>query len=114
MDVPRPKRNRVARRWWTALAASAVALALALGFLGFEPAAPEVDLRTLLVDGARRGTFVVAVRGPGTLVPEQIRWITALTAGRVEQRFLRASSTARTSSYPSSPPSGKVRGSASP
>jgi multidrug resistance efflux pump len=31
---------------------------------------------------------VVQVRGPGTLVPEQIRWITALTAGRVEQRFL--------------------------
>jgi multidrug efflux pump subunit AcrA (membrane-fusion protein) len=30
----------------------------------------------------------VTVRGPGTLVPEQIRWITALTAGRVEQRFV--------------------------
>ena len=37
------------------------------------------------MDTVQHGTMVRQVRGPGTLVPEQMRWITALTAGRVEQ-----------------------------
>ena len=32
--------------------------------------------------------MVRAVRGNGTLVPEEMRWITAVTAGRIEQRYL--------------------------
>src|SRR5687768_16012655 len=28
------------------------------------------------------------VHGPGTLVPEQIRWIAAVTAGRVERKYV--------------------------
>jgi multidrug resistance efflux pump len=71
-----------------ALAAGVGALALAVLLLGFEPAAPEVDRRALLIAELSRGTFLAHVRGPGTLVPEQVRWITALTAGRVEQRLL--------------------------
>jgi len=71
------------------LAAAAAGIAVvALLVTGFEPAAPTLDLRTLLLAEAERGTFEMVVRGPGTLVPERIRWITALTAGRVEQRFL--------------------------
>jgi multidrug resistance efflux pump len=35
-----------------------------------------------------RGEMVLEVRGPGTLVPEDIRWITAVTAGRVEKKHL--------------------------
>jgi multidrug efflux pump subunit AcrA (membrane-fusion protein) len=61
---------------------------VALLAAGLEPAAPALDLRTLLVAEAERGSFEMRVRGPGTLVPERVRWITALTAGRVEQRFL--------------------------
>jgi HlyD family secretion protein len=88
MDVARTPKSRVSRHWLLA-AGSTLAVALTvLLVLGVEPAAPTVDQRTLLVDSARRGSFAVTVRGPGTLVPEQIRWITALTAGRVEQRFL--------------------------
>jgi HlyD family secretion protein len=91
MDVPRDKRSRSETQRSgrvAAMAAVAALVLLAVGFVGFEPAAPEVDARTLLVGEAQRGTFVMEVRGPGTLVPEQIRWITALTAGRVEQRLL--------------------------
>jgi RND family efflux transporter MFP subunit len=69
-------------------AASLGAVLVGVLLVGFEPAAPEVDSRTLLIDEVRRGSFEMVVRGPGTLVPERIRWITALTAGRVEQRFL--------------------------
>jgi multidrug resistance efflux pump len=88
MDVPRERPPKSHRRLLTAAGVGGVVLLLAGAFVGFEPAAPEVDLRTVLIDETQHGTFVVQVRGPGTLVPEQIRWITALTAGRVEQRFL--------------------------
>src|SRR5205823_641661 len=37
------------------------------------------------VDSVRRGEMVREVRGPGTLVPEHIRFITALAAGRVDR-----------------------------
>jgi len=50
-----------------------------------EPAAPSVDAATVWMDTVAHGTMIRQVRGPGTLVPEQMRWITALTAGRVEQ-----------------------------
>jgi len=50
-----------------------------------KPAAPTVDRGTLWVDSVRRGEMVREVRGPGTLVPEHVRFITALAAGRVER-----------------------------
>ncbi len=50
-----------------------------------KPAAPTVDAGTLWRDTVKQGTMLREVRGPGTLVPEQIRWISALTPGRVEQ-----------------------------
>jgi len=50
-----------------------------------KPAAPAVDRGTLWVDSVRRGEMVREVRGPGTLVPEHVRFITALAAGRVER-----------------------------
>ncbi len=50
-----------------------------------EPAAPTVDRAVVWTDTVKRGTMVRQVRGPGTLVPEQIRYISAVTAGRVER-----------------------------
>jgi len=52
-------------------------------------AAPSVERSTLMIDSVQRGTMVRAVRAPGTLVPEQVRLVSALTAGRVEQLPLR-------------------------
>lgn len=48
-------------------------------------AAPSVDGATVWRDTVQFGTMIRQVRGPGTLVPEQMRWITAVTAGRIEQ-----------------------------
>ena len=48
-------------------------------------AAPGVDRSTLLIDSVQRGTMVRAVRAPGTLVPEHVRFVSALTAGRIER-----------------------------
>jgi HlyD family secretion protein len=44
-----------------------------------------VDAATVWRDTVVHGTMIRQVRGPGTLVPEQMRWITAVTAGRIEQ-----------------------------
>ncbi len=52
---------------------------------GLEPAAPTVERAAVLIDSVRRGDVVREVRGPGTLVPEQIRWITAQASARVER-----------------------------
>jgi multidrug resistance efflux pump len=53
-----------------------------------EPAAPAVERATLLVDTVHRGDLVRQVRGPGTLVAEDIRWISAITQGRVESKLV--------------------------
>ncbi len=50
-----------------------------------KPAAPSVERGTIYFDSVVRGEMIREVRGPGTLVPEDIRWITAVTAGRIEK-----------------------------
>ena len=54
-----------------------------------EPAAPSVERATVLVDTVKRGSIVRQVRGVGTLVPEDTRWLPATTDGRVERILLR-------------------------
>jgi HlyD family secretion protein len=58
-----------------------------------EPAPPSVDRATLLLDRVERGSIVRQVRGLGTLVPEDTRWIPATTDGRVERILLRPGAT---------------------
>ena len=86
MDIPRPdiaeKKKR--RRIVVGGAIVLVVLALSLGLSRLRPAAPSVD-STVWVDEVKRGPMVRQVRGLGTLVPVEIRWITAATDGRVER-----------------------------
>jgi multidrug efflux pump subunit AcrA (membrane-fusion protein) len=84
MDIPRePVKNR--RRLWQAGIAGAVILTITLVLSSLKPAAPSVDRGTLLFDTVRLGEMVREVRGPGTLVPEHIRFISALASARVER-----------------------------
>jgi HlyD family secretion protein len=62
-------------------------VATTLGLRGLKPAAPRVDRAAVWIDSVQRGPLVIEVRGPGTLVPERIRYISAVTAGRVERRL---------------------------
>ncbi|UCC71615.1 MAG: HlyD family efflux transporter periplasmic adaptor subunit [Gemmatimonadota bacterium] len=87
MDIKREPRRKTKR--WVYLGASVAAvvvITVALGSLG--PAAPSVDRSSVWTDVVKRGEMVRQVRGPGTLVSEQVRWIAALTAGRVERRLV--------------------------
>ena len=63
--------------------------AISVALARMEPAAPTVERATLLTDRVQRGSFVRDVRGLGTLVPEDTRWLSAQTNGRVERIVLR-------------------------
>jgi len=61
---------------------------ITLGLSRLERAAPTVDRATLWMDSVKRGELLLERRGAGTLVPEEVRAITARTAGRIEERYL--------------------------
>jgi HlyD family secretion protein len=86
-DVIRKKKIR--RIIYGAVALVAIIL-ITVGVSQLKPAAPSVDRATVWVDTVKRGQMLRQVRGSGTLVPEDIRWITATTQGRVERIVLRA------------------------
>jgi HlyD family secretion protein len=71
------------------VATIAAALLLTLGLTRLKPAAPEVERSKMWIDQVKRGPLVRQVRGIGTLVPEDIRWIPATTQARVERIILR-------------------------
>jgi HlyD family secretion protein len=89
MDIPRPDLSRRKRRRRIALSIAAAALLglITLGLSQLKPALPLVD-QTSLTDTVKRGEMLCEVHGNGTLVPEEIRWITASTGGRVEKILL--------------------------
>src|SRR5207237_6247683 len=87
MDVPREgvaakKRNRRI----IIIAGSAVGLILATFLLSrLKPAAPSVDRSSVWIDTVKRGPMVRQVRGLGTLVPEEFRWLPTTTEASVEK-----------------------------
>lgn len=86
MDIVRDKPKSLKKYLIGGLALiSLVAVSVALA--GLDPADPTVEAGTIYFDSVVRGEMVREVRGPGTLVPEDIRWITAVTAGRVEKIY---------------------------
>jgi HlyD family secretion protein len=66
-----------------------ILVAVSIKLARMEPAPPSVERATLLIDKVQRGSIVRQVRGLGTLVPEDTRWISATTDGRVERILLR-------------------------
>ena len=78
---PQKKKKKIV---WSLAAISLLALTIFVPRL-LPTAAPTVDGATVWRDTVEHGTMIRQVRGPGTLVPEQTRWITAVTAGRIEQ-----------------------------
>lgn len=66
-----------------------VIILITIGVSRLKPAAPSVDRAAVWVDTVKRGPMLRLVRGSGTLVPEDIRWINTNTQGRVERIILR-------------------------
>ena len=91
MDVPREGvAAKKRKRRIIIIAASALGLILAtIAISRLKPAVPSVDRSSVWIDTVKRGPMVRQVRGLGTLVPEEIRWIAANTEGRVEKIVVR-------------------------
>jgi HlyD family secretion protein len=84
VDVARPTRSTRPRK--VAIAGGLLLLVVAtMAISRLKPAAPSVEAASLVMDTVRRGDLVREVRGPGTLVPERQRFITAQTSARVER-----------------------------
>jgi HlyD family secretion protein len=91
MDIQRPSNARAKkiRRIIYAAAALLSVAGVSYGLSKLRPAAPSVDKSTIWPDEVKRGPMVREVRGLGTLVPLDIRWIPAQTAARVEKIVVR-------------------------
>lgn len=88
MDIPRQpekKRKRNLRRIALIVLIIAGVALVTFGVSRLKPAAPSVERATVWVDTVKRGPMLRQVRGPGTLVPEEVRVIAAATEGRVER-----------------------------
>ena len=96
MDIKRAPQKKTRRN--LLLAGGLVALvATTVTLRNLEARAPGISRSELWVDSVQRGTMVRQVRAPGTLVPENIRYVAAVTAGRVEARPLRPGSPVKSS-----------------
>jgi HlyD family secretion protein len=83
VDIPRIPRDKRKKRLLQVGIGGGSLLLLTILLSSLSPAAPTVDAPW--TDSVRRGTMVREVRGPGTLVPEHIRFIPALASARVDR-----------------------------
>jgi HlyD family secretion protein len=86
MDIARPELKQRKRRRQIIIAGviGIAVVAAGIGLAALGPAIPSVERSSVLVDVVQRGELLREVRGPGTLVPKEIRWIAAQTSARVE------------------------------
>ncbi len=91
MDIQRPSNARAKKIRRIAYGTVALLLVggVTYGLSRLRPAAPSVDRATIWPDEVKRGPMLREVRGLGTLIPEDIRWIAAQTDSRVDRWVLR-------------------------
>jgi HlyD family secretion protein len=91
MDIQRPSNARAKkiRRIGYGTIAVILIAGVTVGLSRLRPAAPTVDAATIWPDTVKRGPMLREVRGLGTLIPEDIRWIPAQTDSRVDRIVLR-------------------------
>src|SRR5579859_8249730 len=96
--IPQDARAKLFRRILLAVVALLVVAGISFGLTRLRPAAPSVDGASLFSDTVKRGDMLRAVHGVGTLVPEDIQWIPALTTARVSKIVLRPGAIVKTDS----------------
>ncbi len=86
MDIPREKKRSPKKYILSGVAIAAVTVTT-VGLSRLKPAAPRVDRAAIWFGHVEQGELVRQVRGPGTLVPEGMRFVSALNSGRVEEKL---------------------------
>ena len=95
MDIPRKsasKKRRVKRILYT-FAAIIVLGAITIAVSKLKPAIQTVEGETTWKGDVKRGSMLRQVRGLGTLVPEEIRYVPAISQGRIEKRLVQPGAT---------------------
>jgi HlyD family secretion protein len=90
MDIARPdvkRKKRIRRTIYITIVVILVPL-VTYGLSKLKPAPPTVDGSTLWPGTVKRGDMLLQVQGLGTLVPEDVQIIPAITQGRVLTRLL--------------------------
>ena len=87
MDVVREKKVDHRTRYLIGGALLFLVLTTA-GISRLKDAPPAVERGALSIDTVESGPMLREVRAPGSLVPEQIRWISAVAPGRVERKLV--------------------------
>lgn len=83
VDIKRAPKKKTGR--YVAIGAGVLTLVVVTILLsGLRPAAPTVERAGLWFGTVKRGPMLREVHGPGQLRPEQIRYISAVTGGRVD------------------------------
>lgn len=97
MDIQRQGvRKRKLIRWVIAgVILLAAAAAGAQWLRQLEPALPSVEAGTVYPDTVKRGPLLRQVHGLGSLVPEEVAWLSATTEGRVEKVYVQPGTAVR-------------------
>src|SRR5215467_2681436 len=92
MDIQRKSnaKKKMIQRAVLVLVCLVVVGGITLGLRRLQPAAPTAEPGTLWPGTVEQGDMIRQVRGLGTLVPEDIRWIPAITEGHVDKLNLKA------------------------
>lgn len=85
VDIPRNTGTNLRRKYVPGVIGASALVLLLIVLPSLKPAAPTLTRSTIWVDSVRQGEMVRDVHGAGKLVPEHIRFITALAAGRVDR-----------------------------
>jgi HlyD family secretion protein len=97
VDIARPefKHKRLLRRAIYGASGLMAVTLVTVALARLKPAAPTVDKATVWTDTVKRGPMLREVRGLGTLVPVEIRWIPAQTSARVDKIVLQSGATVK-------------------
>jgi HlyD family secretion protein len=92
MDIARPDLAHKKRVRLVVYGAAMVAAvpAITIGVFRLKPAPPSVERSAVFVDTVRGGEMLRDVRGIGTLVPVDVRWIPAQSSARVDKIVLQS------------------------
>ena len=90
MDVQRQgvKKRKIIRWVIIGVVLLSAAAGATVWVRGLEPALPTVEAGTVWPDTVKRGPMLRQVHGLGSLVPEEVAWISAATEGRVEKIYV--------------------------
>jgi len=88
MDIKRSGKSKLKKKVRTGILIAVGLIAvggITFGLTKLKPASPTLDRSTAVIDTVKRGQMLREVRGIGTLVPQDVRWLPAPSEGRVER-----------------------------